>query len=113
MSTQALLIVRADVPNEADRAPFDQWYDRYMPDALRVFGALRAWRTWRRTDPSKHTAFDEFPSLGAANAAIQSPGKEFEPHGARAPHARVTLLRLFSGYQFQTETLPTCCRIGA
>jgi len=74
MSTQALLMVRADVPNEADRAPFDQWYDRHMPDALREFGALRAWRTWSRTDPSKHTAFYEFHSLEAANAAIQSPG---------------------------------------
>lgn len=75
MSTQALLIVRADVPNEVDRVPFGQWYrDCHMPDALRVFGAIRAWRTWSRTDPSKHTAFYEFPSLEAANAAIQSPG---------------------------------------
>ena len=74
MTTQALLIVRADVPDEADRDPFDQWYGRHMPDALRVFGALRAWRTWSRTDPSKHTAFYEFHSLEAANAAIQSPG---------------------------------------
>ena len=75
MTTQALLIARADVPNEADRVAFDRWYrDHHMPDALRVFGALRAWRTWSRTDPSKHTAFYEFPSLEAANAAIQSPG---------------------------------------
>ena len=52
----------ADVPNEADRVPFDRWYrDQHMPDALRVFGALRAWRTWSRTDPSKHTAFYESP----------------------------------------------------
>src|SRR6478672_651850 len=73
MTTQALLIVRADVLNEA--LPFDQWYcDHHLPDALRVFGALRAWRTWSLTDPSKHTAFYEFPNLEAANAAIQSPG---------------------------------------
>jgi len=75
MTTQALLIVRAEVPNEGDRAPFDHWYrDHHIPDALRVFGATNAWRTWSRTDPAKHTAFYEFPSLAAANAAIQSPG---------------------------------------
>ena len=89
MTTQALLIVRADVPDEADRDPFDQWYDRHMPDALRLFGALRAWRTWSRTDPSKHTAFYEFPSFEAANAAIQSPGKEFDAAwGSRATRTR-------------------------
>ncbi|HKP26522.1 MAG TPA: hypothetical protein VJV39_21820 [Dongiaceae bacterium] len=75
MTTQALLIVRADVPDERDRAPFDQWYrDHHLPDAVRVFGATAAWRAWSRTDPSKHTAFYEFPSLAAANAVIRSPG---------------------------------------
>lgn len=89
MSTIALLIVRADVPNEADRAPFDRWYDSHMPDALRAFGALQAWRTWSRTDPSKHTAFYEFPSLEAANACIQSPGNEFDAMwGRRATRTR-------------------------
>ncbi|RDJ16011.1 hypothetical protein [Rhizobium grahamii] len=89
MSTQALLIVHADVPNEADRASFDQWYDRHLPEALRVFGALRAWRTWSRTDPSKHTAFYEFSSLEAANVAIQSSGNEFDAKwGGRATRTR-------------------------
>ena len=75
MTTQALLIVRADVANEEDRAPFDRWYrNHHLPDGMRVFGATRAWRTWSRTDPSEHTAFYEFPSLEAANAAVQSPG---------------------------------------
>ena len=75
MTTQALLIVRAEVPDEGDRAPFDLWYrDHHMPDAVWVFGATRAWRTWSRTDPSKHTAFYEFTSLAAANVAIQSSG---------------------------------------
>jgi len=88
MSNQALLIVRADVPNEPDRAPFDQWYDRHMADAVRVFGARGAWRAWSRTDPSKHTAFYEFDSLEAANAAIQSPGTEFDAAWlARNTHA--------------------------
>ncbi|WP_440657525.1 hypothetical protein [Ensifer adhaerens] len=78
MSMQVLLIVHAEVPNEVDRTPFDQWYDRHMPEALRAFGAVRAWRTWSRTDPSKHTAFYEFSNLETANAAIQSPGNEFD-----------------------------------
>ncbi|HEV7317303.1 MAG TPA: hypothetical protein VGO04_01665 [Ensifer sp.] len=89
MSTQVLLIVHAEIPDEADRASFDEWYDRHMPDALRAFGALRGWRTWSRTVPSKHTAFYEFSSLAAANAAMQSPGTEFDAtwHG-RATRTR-------------------------
>lgn len=75
MTTQALLIVRADIPNEEDRVPFDLWYrDHHLPDGLRVFGATKAWRAWSVTDPSKHTAFYEFPSLEAVNATVQSPG---------------------------------------
>jgi len=75
MTAQALLIVRADVPDIGDRAPFDRWYrDHHLPDGMRVFGATRAWRAWSRTDPSQHTAFYEFQSLEAANAAVESPG---------------------------------------
>ena len=45
MNSQAVLVVRADVPNEADRLAFDRWYnDVHLTDALRVFGAVRAWR---------------------------------------------------------------------
>ena len=74
-SAGALLVVSADVPDEADRVPFDQWYrDHHLPHALRVFGALRAWRSWSRIDPSKHAAFYEFPSLAAAKAVNQSAG---------------------------------------
>jgi len=92
MSTLALLIVQADIPNEADRAPFDDWYDRHMPDAVRAFGALHAWRAWSRTNPSKHTAFYEFSSLEAANAAMRSPGQEFDvTWGSRATRTRDVL----------------------
>jgi hypothetical protein len=77
MSTKALLVVRAEVPDEGDRAAFDQWYrDEHLPQAAQAFGALRAWRTWSRTDPSKHTAFYEFPSVEAVNIAIESRNKE-------------------------------------
>jgi hypothetical protein len=42
-----------------------------------------------RTDPSKHAALYEFSSLEEANAAIQSPGKEFDATwGERAKRTR-------------------------
>ena len=94
MDTKALFIVQADVPKEADRAAFDQWYrDHHMPDAMRAFGALRAWRTWSRTDPAKHTAFYEFPSLEAAKAAIESKTKELIPIFDAAWGTRVSRIR--------------------
>ena len=116
MTTQALFIVRADVPNEADRVPFDEWYrEHQMPAAYRVFGALRAWRTWSRNDPSKHTAFYEFPSLEAANAILQSSGiKELIAifDGAWGPRVTRTLdiVEVVQRLPFQTEAAP---KIGA
>ena len=89
MSVTALLIVHADVPNEADRTAFDEWYDRHLQDALLVFGAVGAWRSWSQTNPSRHTAFYEFSSLEAANVASQSSGQEFEATwGPRATRTR-------------------------
>ena len=79
-------------PTRRIEPPSTSGIDHHMPDALRVFGALRAWRTWSRTDPSKHTAFYEFPSLEAANAAIQSPGKDYPIFDA-AWGSRVTRTR--------------------
>jgi hypothetical protein len=69
---KAYLAVRAEVP-EADRAQFDHWYETdHLPWALRVFGALRAWRCWSRSDPGVHVAFYEFPSVEAAEAIQKS-----------------------------------------
>ena len=65
----ALFVVRAVVP-AADRATFDAWYRReHLPDAMRAFGVAKAWRAWSRTDASVHTAFYEFDSVEAAEAA--------------------------------------------
>ena len=68
---KALIAVRAEVPDEAERARFDHWYATdHLPWALRAFaGARRAWRCWSRTDPGVHWAFYEFDSIEAAEAA--------------------------------------------
>ena len=66
-------VVRAEVPDETDRAPFDHWYATdHLPWAIRVFGAQRGWRGWSRSDPAVHYAFYEFADLGQAQALIGS-----------------------------------------
>jgi hypothetical protein len=73
MPGKAYLVVRAVVP-EADRRDFDQWYrTEHLPDALKAFAAVRAWRGWSRTDPSLHFAFYQFADLAAAEAIGSSP----------------------------------------
>ena len=68
--SNSYLVVRAEVPNEADRAQFDHWYAAdHLPWAIRVFGTRRGWRCWSRTDPAVHYAFYEFTNVDAARAA--------------------------------------------
>ena len=72
---KSYLMVRAEVPDEADRAPFDHWYATdHLPWAIRVFGARRGWRCWSRTDQGVHYAFYEFADVAGAQAATE-PGK--------------------------------------
>jgi hypothetical protein len=69
----ALLVVRAEVPNEADRAKFDHWYATdHLPWAIQVFRAQRGWRCWSRTDPAVHYGFYEFADAAAAEAMTRS-----------------------------------------
>jgi hypothetical protein len=71
--TKSLLLVRAEVPDPADRGPFDHWYATdHLPWAMRVFGATRGWRCWSRTDPAVHYAFYEFADVAEAEALIGS-----------------------------------------
>lgn len=71
--TKGYLVVRAEVPNEADRAQFDHWYATdHLPWAIRTFAAERGWRCWSRSDPSIHYAFYEFADVEQAQALIGS-----------------------------------------
>src|SRR5712691_3121877 len=66
-------VVRAEVPDKADRIKFDDWYATdHLPWAIKAFGAQRGWRCWSRTDPSTHYAFYEFADVGEAEALIGS-----------------------------------------
>lgn len=66
-------VVRAEVPDEADRERFDRWYSTdHLPWAIKVFGAQRGWRCWSRSDPAVHYAFYEFADVGQALALIGS-----------------------------------------
>jgi hypothetical protein len=57
----AFFIVRATVSDPAKRQEFDAWYSReHMPDAVKSFGAEKAWRFWCLSDPSLHQATYQF-----------------------------------------------------
>jgi hypothetical protein len=74
MADRGYLVVRAVVADTADRAPFDRWYaDEHLPDAMKAFGALHAWRAWSHTDPSVHYAFYSFDSVETTEAITTSP----------------------------------------
>jgi hypothetical protein len=74
MADKAYLVVRAMVPDPADRAAFDRWYaDEHLPDAIKAFSAQNAWRAWSRTDPAAHCAFYAFDSVATAEAVTTSP----------------------------------------
>ena len=75
MAAKALLIVRAEVADPADRPHFDRWYnDEHLRDALATFRADRAWRSWSKTNPTSHCAFYEFSDVGGAHAALHFDG---------------------------------------
>jgi hypothetical protein len=66
MDTKAYFIVRASVDDPAQRAAFDDWYrNEHMPDAVKSFGAEKAWRFWSETDPSAHIAQYRFANRAA------------------------------------------------
>ena len=66
-------VVRAEVPNEADRERFDHWYSTdHLPWAIKVLGAQRGWRCWSGSDPAVHYAFYEFADVVQAQALIGS-----------------------------------------
>ena len=59
-------IVRATIADPARRTEFDAWYrDEHLPDAVKTFGAQKAWRFWSETDPSLHQATYQFADKAA------------------------------------------------
>ena len=68
----ATLMVRAEVGSE-DRDAFDRWYqEEHLPDAVKAFGALAAWRGWSDVEPGLHYAFYEMESLERLQALMGS-----------------------------------------
>ena len=66
-----LFVVRATVSDPAKRAAFDTWYAReHLPDAMKTFGAQKAWRCWSVSDPSIHLATYRFTDLAALEHAV-------------------------------------------
>jgi hypothetical protein len=58
------------VSDPAKRAAFDVWYWReHLPDAMKSFGALKAWRYWSAADPSLHHAMYQFTDKAALERA--------------------------------------------
>lgn len=70
----ALFVVRATVSDPAKRQAFDAWYSReHLPDAVKSFGAVKAWRYWSAIDPSLHQAMYQFSDKAALDRAIEGP----------------------------------------
>jgi hypothetical protein len=70
----AFFVVRATVSDPAKRSAFDAWYSReHLPDAVKSFGALKAWRYWSATDPSVHHAMYQFTDQAALDRAVGGP----------------------------------------
>lgn len=70
----AVFVVRATVADPAKRAAFDTWYSReHLPDAMKSFGAVKAWRYWSGTDPSLHHAMYQFTDQAALEKGTASP----------------------------------------
>jgi hypothetical protein len=70
----AFFVVRATVTDAAKRQAFDTWYSReHVPDAMKSFGATKAWRYWSLTEPSLHHAMYQFPDQAALDRAMASP----------------------------------------
>jgi hypothetical protein len=62
----SLFIVRATIADPARRAAFDDWYrNALLPDAVKAFGAQRAWRCWSDTESSQHIATYQFADRAA------------------------------------------------
>ncbi|MET0676101.1 MAG: hypothetical protein ABW175_09910 [Bradyrhizobium sp.] len=70
----AFFVVRATVTDPAKRQAFDAWYSReHLPDAVKSFGVIKAWRYWSLTEPSLHQAMYQFADKAALDRAMEGP----------------------------------------
>src|SRR6187431_1601969 len=70
----AVFVVRATVTDPARREAFGVWYSReHLPDAMKSFCAVKAWRYWSATDPSLHHAMYQFTDKAALDRATEGP----------------------------------------
>jgi hypothetical protein len=70
----AFFVVRATVTDPAKREAFGAWYSReHLPDAMKSFGAVKAWRYWSASDPSLHHAMYQFTDKTALERATEGP----------------------------------------
>ena len=61
--------MRAQVVDASIKDAFDRWYEtEHLPDAMKAFGAQRAWRGWSEVDPSMHYAVYEFDDIAKLHA---------------------------------------------
>ena len=94
----AFFVVRATVSDPAKRQAFDAWYSReHLPDAVRTFGAEKAWRFWSLTDPSLHQAtyqFDDEASLDhmMKGEELKRLVKDFDRDWPGIPRSRETFV---------------------
>jgi len=73
--SKAYFMVRAQVPNESERAKFDQWYEtHHLPLAIEKFPAEKGWRFWSRSDPAVHYALYQFKDMATLRKCLDSPG---------------------------------------
>jgi hypothetical protein len=69
---KAYFVVRATVSDFTKRAAFDAWYSHeHLPDAVKSFGAEKAWRFWSVSEPSLHQATYQFSDQAALDRAMQ------------------------------------------
>ncbi len=70
---KAYFMVRAQVPNESDRAKFDQWYGtHHLPLAMDKFHCEKGLRFWSGSDASVHYALCNFKDIGSLRDRLDS-----------------------------------------
>jgi hypothetical protein len=91
---KSFFIVRATISDPAKRAAFDTWYrNEHLPDAVKSFGAEKAWRFWSDTDPAVHQATYQFADRAALDRGtgpeiIQRLVADFDRDWPGVPRAR-------------------------